>query len=318
MRPIVSEQNPLRYPLNELLGKEAHVRLLRVLATEVDGPLTAADAAGRAGLTTVGARKALRRLVHSGFVIRLGGGRKHQYGLRRSDKLVQAAVKLFQAEKDRYEALLSAIKSRIGNIASPPQAAWIKAFPTEPGDPLALGLLHDARNLSDCVRQLRTQLDQVERNFDLTVEVNGYTKADLPSLEVDELISLYGALPFPGKYVREMLSGSVTHEDVDRRLLELSRRLADAVEHDTSLVRRAKEHVDHLLKKDQGLANRDIVEWRDILESHSTRRLSQFLTSSSERANRLRQSNPLFAILSADERARLLTGLGGPNDPGTA
>ena len=78
MRPIVFEQNPLRYPLNELFGTEAHLRLLRVLASEVDGPLTAVEAAGRAGLTTRGARKALRRLLQSGFVIHVGGGRKHQ------------------------------------------------------------------------------------------------------------------------------------------------------------------------------------------------------------------------------------------------
>ena len=49
MRPIVSEQDPLRYPLNELLGTRAHVRLLRVMANEVDGPLTASEVAKRAG-----------------------------------------------------------------------------------------------------------------------------------------------------------------------------------------------------------------------------------------------------------------------------
>jgi len=318
MRPIVFEQNPLRYPLNELFGTEAHVRLLRVLANEVDGPLTAVEAAGRAGLTTLGARKALRRLLQSGFVLHVGGGRKHQYGLRRADRLVQAALKLFQAEKDQYEALLSAIKTRIGNLAPPPRSAWIQAFPAELGDPLALGVLHDARHLTNCIRQLRTQLDQVERDFDLTIEVNGYTKADLPGFEAEEVISLYGAPPFPDRCVREMLTRPLTHEDMDRHLLELSRRLAEAVEHDTSLVRRAKEHVDRLLQKDQGLATRDITEWSDILESYSIRRLSRFLTSSSERANRLRQSNPFFAILSYDERARLLSGLGGTSDAGAA
>ena len=60
MRPIVSEQNPLRYPLNELLSTQAHIRLLRVMTNEVDGPLTASDAAKRAGLTVPGAQKALK------------------------------------------------------------------------------------------------------------------------------------------------------------------------------------------------------------------------------------------------------------------
>ncbi len=93
-------------------------------------------------------------------------------------------------------------------------------------------------------------------------------------------------------------------------MLEISRKLAEAIEHDMSLVRRAKEHAQHMLKKDHGSATKDIEEWRDILESYSIRRLSRFLISTSERANRLRQSNPLFAVLKSDERSRLLNGLG--------
>jgi hypothetical protein len=65
------------------------------------------------------------------------------------------------------------------------------------------------------------------------------------------------------------------------------------------------------LYDEQGLANKDIEEWRDILETYSIRRLSRFLISTSERANRLRQSNPFFAVLKPDERSRLLNGFGG-------
>ena len=59
MRPIASEQDPLRYPLNMIFGTQAHVRVLRVMAVEVEGPLTASDIAKRAGLTVPGAQKAL-------------------------------------------------------------------------------------------------------------------------------------------------------------------------------------------------------------------------------------------------------------------
>jgi hypothetical protein len=103
----------------------------------------------------------------------------------------------------------------------------------------------------------------------------------------------------------------LTHEERDQRMLKMSRKLAEAIEHDTSLVRRAKEHVQRMLKNDHGSATKDIEEWHDILESYSIRRLSRFLISTSERANRLRQSNPLLAILNSDERSRLLNGLGG-------
>ena len=140
MRPVASKQNPLRNPLNVLLGTEAHVRLLRVLANETDGPLTAPDAAGRSGLTIRGARKALNRLLESGIVVRVGGGRKHQYELNRSDKLVKAVLKLFQAEKNRYEELLSSVKEEIGKLSPYPYSAWVQEFPRETGEPLVIGL----------------------------------------------------------------------------------------------------------------------------------------------------------------------------------
>jgi predicted transcriptional regulator len=311
MRPIVSDQNSLRYPLNELLGTQARVRLLRVLANEVDGSLTAPNAAEHAGLTIPGAHKALKRLVQSGFVVRVGGGRKHQYELCRSDKLVSAIAELFQSEKERYEDLLSAIKDKLEKLVPYARAAWIQDFPDEFGDSMILGVLHETKHLSGYIQRLQKQLNQVGRDFDLTIEVNGYTKADLPDLKADKVTPLYGVLPFPDEYSREMYATPLTHEQKDQQMLELSRKLAKAIDLDTSLVRRAKEHVQRILKGDHGSATKDIEEWRDILESYSIRRLSQFLISTSQRAYRLRQSNPLFAILTNEERRRLLKGLGG-------
>jgi predicted transcriptional regulator len=314
MRPIVSEQDSLRYPLNELFGIQANVRLLRVMANEVDGPLTTSDVAKRAGLTVPGAQKALGRLLRAGFISRVGGGRKHQYEIRGSDRLMQAALKLFQAEKGRYEQLVSTIKKEIKDLIPHPHAAWIQPFPREAGEPLTLGLLHETRHLTNCVRQLRTKLNQVEKDFNLTIELEGYTKADILDLDLHELTPLYGITPSLYHPFRQQLKGPLTHRERDRRLLELSHELVKAIQQDTSLLRRAKHHIDRLLQDDQGTANRDLVEWRDILDMYSVQRLSQFLTSSSERANRLRQSNPFFAILNADERARLTNYMEGKDD----
>jgi len=227
---------------------------------------------------------------------------------------VQAVLKLFQAEKVRHEELLSDIKTRIDKLAPHPYSVWIQGIPREFEDPLELGVLHDTRHLTDYVRQLRTQLRQVESDFDLTIEVYGYTKADLPRLEAEMVTSLYGVLPFSDKNNLDVIAKPLTHEERDRRLLELSYKLAEAIEQDGSLVKRAREYVHQLLQKDHGSATGDIMEWREILESYSIRRLSRFLTSSTERANRLRQSNPFFAILSSDERTQLLSGLGETSD----
>ena len=311
MRPIVSDQNSLRNPLNELLGTQAQVRLLRVLANEVDGSLTAPNAAEHAGLTIPGAHKALKRLVQTGFVVRVGGGRKHQYELCRSDKLVSAITALFQSEKERYEDLLSAIKDKLERLVPYARSAWIQDFPNEFGDSMILGVLHETKHLSDYIQRLQKQLYQVGQDFDLTFEVNGYTKADLPDLEADKVTPLYGVLPFPDKYSREMYATPLTHDQKDQQMLKLSRKLAKAINLDSTLVRRAKEHVQRILKSDHGSATKDIEEWRDILGSYSIRRLSQFLISTNQQANRLRQSNPLFAILNAEERSRMLKELGG-------
>lgn len=314
MRPIVSEQDHLHYPLNELFGTRAHVRLLRVMANEVDGPLTASDVAKRAGLTVPGAQKALGRLFRAGFISRVGAGRKHQYEIRCADRLMQIALELFQAEKDRYEQLLTTIKKEIKNLTPHPLAAWIQTFPMEIGDPLTLGLLHETRHLTNCVRQLRTELNQVENDFDFTIELEGYTKADISDLKFDDFTVLYGVMPSPDSLTRQQTKNPLTHREKDRRLHVLSRKLAKAIEQDTSLLRRAKDHIDRLLKEDHGTATRDLKEWSDILDMYSIQRLSRFLASSSERANRLRQSNPFFAILNVDERAQLVNDLKDKDD----
>jgi predicted transcriptional regulator len=306
MRPIASDQNLLRCPLNLLLGTEAQVRLLRVLSAEITESLTAPDIAKRSGLTVPGARKALGRLLNSGFVVRVGGGRKHQYKLRQSDQLVKALAMLFQIERDRYEALLGDVKAEIGKLVPHAFAAWIQNFPKDFDDPLLIGVLHETGQLADYAEKLQERFQPIETDFDLTIEVVGYTKADLPELEFDAVYPLYGVLPFAEKLSREVYAMHGSHSDKDQQMMELSHRLAEEIQYDASLVRKAREHSRRLLKSEQGPATKDIKEWLHILETYSIRRLTRFLTSTSERACRLRQSNPILAILSADERSRIL------------
>ncbi len=306
MRPIASEQDPLRYPLNEIFGTQAQVRVLRVMAVEVEGPLTASDIAKRTGLTVPGTQKSLGKLLRSGFISRVGGGRKHQYEIRRSDRLMQTAIELFQSEKNRYERLLSAIKNEIKDLTPPPHAAWIQAVPREIDEPLVLGLLHETLYLTECAKYLRTGLDGVEKDFDLTIELEGYTKADIPDLKLDGITILYGVVPNkPTGSTRQRATKTMTHRQKDSQLKLMSRKLADIIQQDASIVRRAKDHIDRLLKEDQGSAAGDLIEWRNILDTYSIQRLIRFVTSSSERARRLRQSNPFFPILNSEERARV-------------
>ena len=60
MRTPKVKQSILRNPLNELMASEASVRLLRVLISETEEPISAADAASRAELSLPGTTAALR------------------------------------------------------------------------------------------------------------------------------------------------------------------------------------------------------------------------------------------------------------------
>jgi DNA-binding Lrp family transcriptional regulator len=317
MRPIIYGQNPLIHPLNELLGTEAHVRLLRILANDVEGSLTASDAAERAGITPQGAFKALKRLVRSGFIIQIGGGRKRQYALRRNDKLVEALLDLFQTEANRYNLLIENIKKKIEVPESAPRSVWIEKFPDEFEDSLVLGVIHQTRHLNSYVSELQNELRMIEQEFDITIEVMGYTKADIPLLTSGETKHLYGIPPFRDHNTIELLSGMKKHEDVDDYLLKICHTLSVLIEQDIALVRRAKNHVQKLLEAEHGLATKSIEEWQKILETYSGRRLINFLVSRSQRATRLRQSCPFFAVLNNNEKAKIIAKLGGKVDSRT-
>ena len=59
----------------------------------------------------------------------------------------------------------------------------------------------------------------------------------------------------------------------------------------------------------QGTAARDVGEWRQLLEAYSPERLRDLLVSGTSRAQRLRQSSPFFAVLTPEERDRVLAAM---------
>jgi hypothetical protein len=308
MRPIATGQNPLRYPLNEVFGTQAHVRLLRVMASEVEAPLMLSDLAKRSGLTVPGTKKALERLVRSGFVRPVGGGRQRQYEIRRAEPLMQITIELFKEEWDRFDRLCTAIARAVSRLSPPPHGAWLKIKSEQIADPLTVGVLHDAGQLAPAKKHLRDLLNSIEMAHNVTLELEGYTKAEMADISLDEAHMLYGYIPAQGPRAADRSGQPLTHQERDLRLRDMARRLARAVERDASLVSRAKMHLERLLQEDQGAAASDLKEWRDILEMYPLYRLLRFLQSSSERADRLRQSNPFFAVLTPEERSRLEDG----------
>jgi hypothetical protein len=301
MRPIATEQNPLQFPLGTLLGTKAHVRLLRILSDEVVGPIGAADAAERAGLTEAGARRALGRLAKTGFVQRVGGGRSQHFALRENDPLSQRLIDLFRCERERYQSLISTLRELLGTLMEV-RLAWIDAPPPRLGDPLHLGVVGASRQLTWLGTEIRQRIGNVEAEFDQTIEVHAFSRADAPDLDWRHVTLLAGS---PGGEAPRK-HGKTTHSEREQRSLRLSEAIARLLARDPSLVKRAADHIDLLLSQDQGAASHDLAEWRTILERYPKERLVDFLVSSTSRAQRLRQSSPFFAVLSPEERDRIL------------
>lgn len=311
MRPISIEQNTFRYPLNSILGTEAQIRLIRVMVTEVNGPISIVDAAERADLTPLGARKAMKRLTDAGFVRAIGGGRKQQYEISNQDTLVQAIAALFSAETDRFEHILSSIRKCIEKVEPHPISAWIPSFPVDAGNPIKICILQGARNLSLTIRNLRVLFLELERELDMTIELISYTKADTPKQESGSL-HLYGLPPSGDNKIESgIMSGLASHEKKAEQLTDICRIIGKMINKDRSIIGRAKQHTRLILKGKSGSATGDIEEWRDILQEYSVRRLIHFLSSKSERAVRLRQSCPFLAVLNEKEKERVLEELRG-------
>lgn len=305
MRPIAKEQSPVQHPLNQLLGAAAHIRLLRILAVEVVGPISPPDAAERAGLTEAGARRALNRLAKTGFVRKVGGGRSQQYALREGDPLVSQLVLLFREEQKRFDELISAIRSCFGGLGEVSQA-WAENLPNELSQPLVVAFVAGSVAVASVKKEIQRRLLEVEREFDVMVEVRGFSRADAPAISDERAVQLAGAFPRRSG-TRE--GGPPTHQELEGRALGLSRAIAELLGKNPSLIRRAIRHVERILAENQGAAAHDLEEWRGILTNLSPERVREFLVSDTPRAERLRQSSPFFAVLTPEERDRVLDAL---------
>lgn len=294
--------NTLRYPLDDLLGTEAHVRLLRLLVHEVDAPLGVTDAAERAGLSRAGARKALKRLTRGGFVTRVGTGRSQQYAVEGTDPIVEVLRELFEVEEARYDSALRRLRHVVQGVAEV-QSAWIERMPRQPDEPLEIAVVATARALTWLRDDLRSRLSELEKELDLIIEIGAYSRADAPEVDPSEVTPLAGVVE---EAPEERETEPVLHGQRDERSLRMSRGVAELLRSDPSLVKRAIRHIERLLNDDQGPAAQDLLEWRQILQTYSVERLRDFITSESSRAARLRQSSPFFAVLTADERDDLL------------
>jgi DNA-binding Lrp family transcriptional regulator len=300
MRLPSTQRSHLRYPLDAVFNSAAQVRLIRVLAHEVSQAVSVADAARLSGLTPAGARKALERLEHSGVVERIGSGRAQKWSLKEGGPFDGVFRRLFDDEEHWYEDLIGHLRAAVSlpEISS----AWIARMPKDTGQALDLEAVIGAESVSWMSQELRSRLANVEKRFDLVVEVDVCTRADAPAPN-EGAVFLWGTAPDTGSRPSRQAQ---SHTEAERRALVMAEVVADLLRTDPSLLKRANQHLNRLVHEGQGMATGDLAEWRQLLETYSSERLRELLVSSSSRAQRLRQSAPFYAVLSPDQRDRVM------------
>jgi hypothetical protein len=253
-----------------------------------------------AGLSTTGARKALEVLAGLGAVTRVGTGRAQKYGSTEDGRFASLLNQLFQQEKRQYEELLRSLREA---VAMPEiRNAWLRELSGPNESTLELDVVADAKAFGWIGPELRTRLVPTEKRFDIIVEVNAFTRADGPQIPGD-------AVPIWGpseEAASDRSPGAQTHADSVERSWRTAQVIAEMMKSDPSLARRALQYTNMLLHEGQGTANSDLGEWRQLLETYSGERLRDLLISRSSRADRLRRSSPFFAILTPDERDRVM------------
>ncbi|MCK5784945.1 MAG: hypothetical protein KAH54_00145 [Candidatus Sabulitectum sp.] len=305
--PRVNRSN-LKYPLDDILGSPGLVRLIRVLVYEAVSPLGVADAARMAGLSLAGARKALVRLASLGIAERVGTGRALKFSPKKEHPFLYLLELLFEKEQEHYESLISTLRQTL--TIPEVSGAWITQLPLEIGQPLQLEVVTEAKAMGWMREELRTRLVETEKKYDLIIEVTLFTRAD--ESEVPSKAIVLCGMGNAGK--RDNLAGKPMQKDAEQRSLKLAKAIAYLIKLDPSLTKRAYQYTNRLLHEDQGMASKDIAEWRQLLEAYSVDRIRDLLVSSSSRAIRLRRSLPFLAVLTHQERDKILEQMEIPSD----
>ena len=117
-------QSALRYPLTRILRAEANVRVLRELVRH-GGELSAPSVAMRTGLSRSSVHQTLGSLAAVGIAEAIGSGKVVLHRLRRGHPLAPAVERLFEAEEERFTAILVALRDAAEGCGDEVMAVWL-------------------------------------------------------------------------------------------------------------------------------------------------------------------------------------------------
>lgn len=309
MRRPANPQEPLRTPLNEILGSPGSLRVLRVLAFS-EQLMGRAQVARRAELNPSGVRRTLDRLAELGVVETVGSGRNRAVRLRERHPLYTALRSLFAAERDLFERTIAELRRQIVAAGIAAKAVWIESPEARSPGTIDVGALADPQDLERVVAALQCLAEAVEERLRMHFVVHGYTDADRLAAgdqwrRLEQVTLLHGWIP--AGWRREGGGPITAHAGLDSRARRLAEAIAEILPNDPSLADRAREWIDQrLAASTDGRGTPALREWRRILTQLSISQVQALLSEDTERADRLRQSLPFVEVLSPSERAELL------------
>lgn len=316
MRPTKYPDSIISAPLNRIFRTEAGVRVLRVLCL-TQHPLGASEVATRTRLDPSGVRRALKDLVDQGILETVGAGATRPVRLRMAHPFASSLRSLFRVEAARAQGIVTRARQAAKAAEPVPTAVWMVHPVAARGgmETLQVGVFAPAAQLDAAVEAIRRELRQLERDEDLTVDVRGYTAADLAVLSGGEQAVIAAAVPVVGLPPESFATGEPgtrrpaavrSHHDLDERALVIGRALGKRLLRDPTLIERAQEYVREYLKNAAPGERKEMEEWAAILDTMPPARLQKFLVNRGERATRLRQSLPFLGALTPAERTTLL------------
>jgi len=289
--------------------------------SQTQQPLSAADLARKTTLNPTGVRNTVEDLIHEGVLLTVGGGARRLVRLRPDHPLALPLRRLFAAEAGRIDALRKGIGEAAAQLTTPPTSVWLQG-PVAEGtdqadDTFMVGVLASAVDLESTVETLRERIAGLEKQQDVTIEVRGFSRADLSTLsaeakqEITRAIALWG--PHPEAFIRDhsrkpRRAPGKTHEQIDARGLALASRILRRIGEDPSLIERTRKRLALRMRTASPGERKELQEWNRLLRSGSERRLRQLLTDPGQRATRLRQTMPFLDVLTPEERDQVLEG----------
>ena len=186
MRP--TPKSHFRNPLEVLLNSVGALRVLRVLASH-GGALPASALVDQTRLTRSVVHHTLKALTEEGIIQTMGRARSVLYQFDGLHPLASALQALFEAETQRADRVLEAIRTTADRLAPSVLAAWLfgsvaRGEDTSRSD-LDVAIVVDQEPADDLTHRVADELAPVEAAERVVISVVGLSRSDLlrlPSL----------------------------------------------------------------------------------------------------------------------------------------